>query len=108
MGLMFAARMARWDLLRAISHLACFLSSLTRKCDRELRRDICYVNGALKLRQAAWIGDGPTKGSNCVEPHLYADVDLGYGRMPGAKSLDIWQALCSRRDDGDVLYLCLL
>ena len=34
MRLMYAARMARWDLLRAISHLACFITTWTPDCDK--------------------------------------------------------------------------
>ena len=77
MKLMYAARMARWDLLRAISHLACFMTSWTPDCDKRLHRIMCYVNSTYGLRQVAWIGDDPFVKAGSIEPHMYADADLG-------------------------------
>ena len=77
MKLMYAARMARWDLLRAISHLACFITTWTPDCDKRLHRIMCYVKSSYKLRQLAWIGDDPIKNPGIIEPHMYADADLG-------------------------------
>ena len=36
-----------------------------------------YVNSTFELRQLAWIGDNPLAQAGSVEPHMYADADLG-------------------------------
>ena len=38
---------------------------------------MCYVKTSLSLRQLAWIGDDPYKNPGVIEPHMYADADLG-------------------------------
>jgi hypothetical protein len=38
------ARMARFDILRAITHLACSLTRWSSECDRRLHRLMCYIN----------------------------------------------------------------
>ena len=50
MKLLYCARMARYDLLRPVCHLACHVSKWTSECDRRLHKLVCYVNCTLHLR----------------------------------------------------------
>ena len=72
MGLLYAARYARFDLLRAINHLACHITRWNSACDKRLHRLMNYVHSSLQLRMVGWIGD---KLDN-IEPHLFADADF--------------------------------
>ena len=54
---LYAARMARFDLLRAVFHLACFIAKWTNECDRRLHRLVCYINSTKSYRVVGWIGD---------------------------------------------------
>ena len=44
MKVLYAARMARFDLLYAVSRLACYISKWTPLCDKRLHRIMCYIN----------------------------------------------------------------
>jgi hypothetical protein len=57
MKILYAARMARFDLLRAVNHLACFIAKWTVDCDRRLRRLVCYTHAAKHHRMVGWVGD---------------------------------------------------
>ena len=50
MNILYAARMARFDLLKAVCHLACHITRWTSQCDRRIHRIICYINSTLDLR----------------------------------------------------------
>ena len=41
MKILYAARMARFDLLRAVCHLACFITKWTPECDKRPHRLVC-------------------------------------------------------------------
>ena len=73
MKVLYGARMARHDLLRAVSGLAAHFTRWTHECDRKLHRLMCYISTTAHYKQYAWIGDDASQ----VEPHLYADADLG-------------------------------
>jgi hypothetical protein len=72
MKCLYAARMARFDLLRAITHLACQITRWTSECDRKLYRLICYIHSSLHIRLVGWIGDD----GSLLQPHLFADTDF--------------------------------
>ena len=71
MKVLFAARMARFDLLRAVQGLAARVTKWSADCDKALRRLICYINSTLDHKQRAFIGD---KVSDC-RLWLFADAD---------------------------------
>jgi hypothetical protein len=54
---MFAARLARNDLLRPVGHLATHIHDWTEECDRRLHRLMCYINSSLEDRQIGFVGD---------------------------------------------------
>ncbi len=72
MKILYAARMARYDLLRAVCHLACNVSKWTSECDRRLVRLVSYIQSTLSYRMVGWVGDDLSH----VQPHLYADADF--------------------------------
>ena len=57
MGVLYAARVARPDLLRATQALASYLHTWTDECNDGLFRLMCYVWFTLHHRQICWIGD---------------------------------------------------
>ena len=72
MGILYVARMARFDLLRATCGLACFITKWTVTCDKRLLQLICYIDSSKHLRQVGWVGD--LRGA--LGLHLYADADF--------------------------------
>ena len=73
MKLFYAARLARFDLLRAIANLARYITKWTPEHDRRLHRLMCYVKSTTNYRQTGWVGD-EMSGANL---HLYADANYG-------------------------------
>merc|ERR1711873_97807 len=73
MKILYAARMCRFDLLRAVNGLATKVTRWDSMCDRRLHRLVSYINSSLDLRLTAWVGDNPS----CIRAHLYCDADLG-------------------------------
>ena len=72
MKILYAARMARFDLLKAVCTLACFVTKWTAECDRKLHRLVCYIAASKHHRQIGWIGDEASD----LAPHLFADADF--------------------------------
>ena len=59
MKILYAARMCRYDLLRATCALASMVTKWTPSCDKKLHRLVSYIHSTLALRLAAWVGDHP-------------------------------------------------
>ena len=57
MKILFAARMARWDLLRATQSLASRITKWSPDCDLGLHRLVCYINSSLDVMMSGFIGD---------------------------------------------------
>ena len=57
MKILYGARSARLDLLRAVSHLACYFTKWTSRCDRQLYRLVGYMKAAAHIRMVGWVGD---------------------------------------------------
>eukprot|EP00972_Heterocapsa_arctica_P034154 5027856-Heterocapsa_arctica.AAC.1 len=72
MKILYAARLARFDLLRAVCLLATCVTKWTSECDRKLHRLVYYIHSSKHLRMIGWVGDGLA----AVQPHLYADADF--------------------------------
>ena len=56
MKILYAARMARFDLLRAMCALACMVTKWTPACDRALLRLVCYIHSSNDVRLFGWVG----------------------------------------------------
>ena len=72
MTVLWAARLARPDLLRAVNYLATKVSKWTSKCDSMMHRLMGYTQATLHLRMIGWIGDSLDK----LFPHFFADADF--------------------------------
>ena len=57
MKILFAARMARYDLLRATQSLASRVTKWSKDCDEGLHRLVAYINATLNHRMSCFIGD---------------------------------------------------
>ena len=57
MKILFAARMARWDLLRATQSLASRVTKWSPDCDLALHRLVSYINSSIDLTMSGFIGD---------------------------------------------------
>ena len=66
MKILYAARLCRFDLLRAVCYLATFVTKWTSECDRKLHRLVCYINSSKHLRMIGWVGDE----LSALQPHL--------------------------------------
>jgi hypothetical protein len=47
MKILYGARMARYDLLRAVCHLASCVTKWNRQCDVDMHRLVCYIRTTL-------------------------------------------------------------
>ena len=56
MKLLYAARIARFDLLRSINALARNVTKWTKDDDARLHHLMCYVNSTLSLKMIGWVG----------------------------------------------------
>ena len=72
MKIFWVARVARFDLLRAVSFLACHLTKWDTECDPRLYRLVCYLHSSREHRMSGWVGDPAT----LCSLHLYSDADF--------------------------------
>ena len=72
MKILYAARVARFDLLRPVTALAAKVTKWTKLCDRQLHRLVCYINSTLDVAMYGWMGDALEDLELC----LYCDADL--------------------------------
>ena len=72
MKIMYAARMARFDLLRPVQGLARFLTTLTKRLDKQLHRLMSYITFTKSWRSVGWIGDPMDQ----LQPVLFTDADI--------------------------------
>ena len=74
MKIFYAARLARWDLLRAIGMLATRITKWDRWDDDRLHQLVCYVNSTLSLRMKSWRSTSDKNAD--LNPDLYVDADF--------------------------------
>ena len=60
MGVLYAARMARYDLLRITCKLATRMTRWTEKDDKRILRLIRYIHSSYSLRMVGFVGDDVT------------------------------------------------
>ena len=73
MKLLYTARLARFDLLKAITTLASRLTTWTRRCDKQLTRLVDYVHStATTMKLEGYIGDKPED----LRLQLFTDADF--------------------------------
>ena len=72
MKILYGARMGRWDLLKAVTSLATYLTKWSKACDRALFRLMCYINCTVASTLTGYIGDPPAE----LKLRLCADADF--------------------------------
>ena len=72
MKLLYAARIARFDLLRSINMLARNVNKWTSNDDARLHHLMCYVNSTLDKRMIGWVGDPIAT----LSVGIFADADF--------------------------------
>ena len=72
MQILYGARFARADLLRAVCVLARRITKWDHACDKRFLRLVSYINSTLHYRMRGWIGDSPQK----LEQHYFSDADV--------------------------------
>ena len=81
MKFLYGARLARWDLLRAIGLLASRVTKCSGACDKALHRLVCYAHASADMTLAGYVGKDD--GLDRLAVTLYADSDLA-GDRPGS------------------------
>ena len=81
MKLLYAARIARFDLLRSINNLARNVTKWSCKDDVRLHHLICYVQSSKSKKMVGWVGDDLSK----LSIDIYADADFA-GREDSLRS----------------------
>eukprot|EP00972_Heterocapsa_arctica_P027956 4111847-Heterocapsa_arctica.AAC.1 len=82
MEVLYASRLARFDLLKAVANLAKKVTQWDKGCDTMLHRLMCYINSSLDLRLRGHIGDTPKD----LTIALYSDADFA-GDKESSKSI---------------------
>ena len=72
MRILYAAREARFDLLRAVNKLASAVAFWDYDGDRRLSRLVAYIKSSLSQRMTGWIGDN----IDGLSLHFYTDADF--------------------------------
>ena len=84
MKLLYAARIARFELLRSITMLARNVNKWTPNEDAKLHRLICDVNSTLDKRMTGWVGDSIADLSIAI----FADAD--FAGCGVTYEIDLW------------------
>jgi hypothetical protein len=72
MKILYAARMARFDLLRATNYLTTRITKWSDQCDAMLHRLVSYIHSTLEWKMYGWVGDPSWELDLC----LYTDADF--------------------------------
>ena len=72
MTLLYPARLARVDLLKAIGFLAKCITRWDAACDARLHELMCYIKSTLKERMVGFVGDKPED----LSLHIFCDADF--------------------------------
>ena len=82
MKILFAARMARFDLLRATQSLASRVTKWSHECDVSLNRLVCYIYHSKKMFLQGFVGDSFDE----CQVWLFADADADFAGENDAKT----------------------
>ena len=89
MEILYCARLARFDLLKAISNLATKVTRWSKNCDIMLHQLVCYIQSSLKLRLVGTIGDKPEN----VTLELFSDADFAGDKTDSKSTSGVFLAL---------------
>ena len=89
MKIMYLARFARPDLLRAVGALSTLITKWSTLCDRKLFRIIKYLNGSVAWRQIGFIGDDAAD----LQLGLFSDADFAGDKASLRSTTGVFLAL---------------
>ena len=89
MTIMYIARFARPDLLRAVGALTTMVTRWDELCDRKLFRIVRYINGTVDWRHIGFVGDTTEN----IEIGLFSDADFGGDRADMKSTSGVFLAL---------------
>ena len=89
MKILYCARLARFDLLKAISNLATKVTRWSKNCDRMLHQLVCYIQSTLKYRLTGVIGDKLKD----VSLELFSDADFAGDKADSKSTSGVFLAL---------------
>ena len=89
MKVLYGARVARFDLLKAVATLAKKVTKWNAGCDKRLHILICYVNSSLDLCLKDHIGDSSDK----LALSFYSDADIAGDEDSPKSTTGIFMAL---------------
>ncbi len=89
MKIMYIARFARTDLLRAVGVLSTMITKWDTLCDRKLFRIIKYINGTTTWRQIGFVGDNPSE----LSLGLFSDADFAGDKASQRSKSGVFLAL---------------
>ena len=69
MKILYSARMARFDLLRAVQGLAKWFTKWKKRHDAELYRLVCYIHTTKGKKMIGWVADD----IDDIQPNLFSD-----------------------------------
>ncbi len=72
MKILYAAIMARFDLLRPVQGLAKWFTKWKKRHDDELYRLVCYIHTTKAKKMIGWVADD----IDDIQPHLFSDSDF--------------------------------
>ena len=72
MTIMYSARAARFDLLKAVTFLAKYITRWDARCDQRLHRLMCFLFATKEDVMMGWIGDPVEE----LAPHIHFDSDF--------------------------------
>jgi len=101
MKIMFAARIARPDVLKTACHLSTFLTRWSPRQDLELRRLVCYLKHSADLVLTATIGDK----FEDLELVTYVDSDYAGDYETYKSTSGSWTTLRGPRTDFPISYV---
>jgi hypothetical protein len=90
MKILYGARMARYDLLRAVTNLARQVTKWTRACDKQLYRLMCYIDSTQDIVLSGTINDPPSE----LYLRLFADADFAGCEKSSRSTSGVFLALC--------------
>jgi len=73
MTVLYAARVARFDLLKPVQFLAKRVTRWDHNCDRRLHLLMCYIKSTVDQYMFGWLGDDPAD----LTAHLFVDASFG-------------------------------
>ena len=92
MKVLYAARMARFDLLKAVSNLAKKVTKWNTNCDKKLHRMMCYISSSLDYRFKGHVSDP----ADALSLSLYSGAGFAGDKESSKSAAGVFLALAGK------------